>query len=426
MRLKRFLVRLRRAVPLLTWMLVLLVLTFSFPLLNRIHKAETLFNADTISWNFAHMAEIFRSVKVPAAPLPRPLPRGETLQLPEQFRAFGSMQAVAQFLLDTRTDGLIVLQDGRVVFEQYRRGHHAKSRHISWSLAKSMISALVGAAIHEGRIKDIMDPVERYAPALKGTAYEGVPLKAVLQMSSGVRFDENYDNKDADVVRLARTLVLGGSFNAYAKKLKRTHAPGTQRQYSSFDTQVLAMVLQGASGLPLAEYMREKLWLPLGAEQDGAWLVDSEGMVMGFGGFNATLRDYARFGQLYLDNGFVEGRPVVPAEWIAASLAMDAPHLQPQRDQRNDFGLGYGYQWWIPEDGARDYMAMGVYNQFIYVAPATRTVIVKLSSNDTYTAADYLPNMQHLALFRAIAAAAVAASPSRDAATSGAAAGNSP
>ena len=252
----------------------------------------------------------------------------------------------------------------------------------------------------------MQDPVDRYAPALKGTAYEGIPLKDVMQMSSGVAFNENYDDDNADVVRLARTLVLGGSFNAYAKELKREFPPGTHRHYSSFDTQVLAMVLEGATGKRLPDYMRDKLWQPLGAEHEARWLVDSTGMAMGFGGLNAVLRDYARFGQMYLDKGRVDGRQVVPAAWIRESLTMDAPHLVPQAGPQNEHGIGYGYQWWIPEDAQRDFMGIGVYNQFIYVAPSTRTVIVKQSANFRYTSDDFVPIMEHLAMFRAIAAAA--------------------
>lgn len=380
-----------------------------YPVLKRAHKAATLFEADRIVHNFTHMTDTFPSVPVPPAATPRALPAGPALALPAQFTAFGRVEGLPAYLEATGTDGLIVLQDGQAVYEQYWRGQDAGGVHISWSLAKSTISAMLGIAQAEGRIASVSDPVERYAPALKGTAYEGVPLRDVLQMSSGVAFDENYDNPQADVVRLAHTLVLGGSFNAYAQKLKRAHAPGTVRHYSSFDTQVLAMVLEGASGRRVADYMQEKLWQPMGAEHAAHWLVDSEGMVMGFGGFNAVLRDYARFGQLYLDKGRVDGRQVVPAAWIADSVRADAPHLQVQPGQQDEHGLGYGYQWWIPPQGNGDFMGIGVYNQFIYVSPATRTVIVKTSGNHRYTADDYVPIMQHVAMFRAIAQSAAAA-----------------
>lgn len=395
----------RLAMVLLAATLAVVVVAVA-PVARRAWIAHTLFNADSIVHNFTHMTATFPSVRVAPAATPRALPAGPALALPAQFTAFGRVEALPGYLDATGSDGLIVLQDGKLVHEQYWRGHGPAGVHISWSLAKSTISAMLGIAQAEGRIASVNDPVERYAPALKGTAYEGVPLRDVLQMSSGVAFDENYDNPKADVVQLARTLVLGGSFNAYAQKLKRAHAPGTVRHYSSFDTQVLAMVLEGATGRRVADYMQEKLWQPMGAEQAAHWLVDSEGMVMGFGGFNAALRDYARFGQLYLDKGVVNGRQVVPAAWIADSVRTEAPHLRVQPGQSNEHGLGYGYQWWIPPEGNGDYLGIGVYNQFIYISPATRTVIVKTSGNHRYTADDYVPIMQHVAMFRAIAAAA--------------------
>lgn len=398
--------RQRRLAWLALFATLLLALAAAWPLLHRVYVAATLFREESIVHNFTHMAEVFPSRLVPASTAPRALPAGAPLQLPAHFSGFGEDQSVQHYLRDTGTDALLVLQDGRLVFEKYYRGTDARTPHISWSLAKSMISALLGIAIQEGRIASVNDPVDRYAPELRGTAYAGVPLKDVLHMSSGVAFDENYDNDDADVVKLARTLVLGGSFNAYARKLKRESAPGTRRHYSSFDTQVLAMVLRGATGQTVAGYQQDKLWQPMGAEHDAWWLVDSEGMEMGFGGFNAVPRDFARFGQLYLDKGRVDGRQLVPAAWIRDSSRMDEPQLRPQAGQPNELGIGYGYQWWVPEDGARDYMGIGVYNQFIYVAPSTRTVIVKTSGNHRYTADDYVPIMQHLALFRAIAAAA--------------------
>lgn len=398
--------RQRRLVLLVVLASVALAVVAASPLLLRAWKAATLFEAGSIVHNFTHMAEIFPARMVPASGNPRPLPAGTPLALPGRFQAFGKEHGVAQYLGDTGTDSLLVLQDGRLVFEQYFQGMTAQTPHISWSLAKSLISALIGVAVQDGKIASVDDPVDRYAPELRGTAYAGVPLRDVLHMSSGVRFDENYDSDDADVVRLARTLVLGGSFNAYAKKLEREARPGTRRHYSSFDTQVLAMVLRGATGQTVGGYLQDKLWHPMGAEHDAWWLVDSDGMEMGFGGFNAVPRDFARFGQLYLDQGAVDGRQLVPAAWIRESVAMSAPHLRPQPGQANELGIGYGYQWWVPEDGARDYMGIGVYNQFIYISPATRTVIVKMSGNHRYSADDFVPIMQHLAMFRAIAATA--------------------
>jgi CubicO group peptidase (beta-lactamase class C family) len=376
---------------------------------QRVMKAQTLFDRDEIAWNFTHMAALFPAVTVTAADHPSVLTEGTRLTLPETFTRDTHPMNTAAFLRDTELTGLLVLQDGQIVHEEYRLGHTATQQHISWSLAKSTISAMLGIAVAEGHIHSVMDPVDRYAPALANTVYAGVPLRDVLHMASGVHFDENYDAPFSDVVTLARAVAFGGDFNAVAQGLGRDHPPGTVRHYSSFDTQVLAMVLQGATGRPVSRWMQEKLWQPMGAEADAAWLVDGQGMVMGFGGFNAVLRDYGRFGLLYLNDGRVDGKQVVPAEWIRESLRMDAAHLTPGVSALSDSPLGYGYQWWIPDDAGQDFMGIGVYNQFIYISPSTRTVIVKNSANHRYTTDDYEITMQHLAFFRAVAAAAAQA-----------------
>ena len=369
-------------------------------------KVATFFEESSIVENFTSMPSVFETLTVAAPANNAPLPRAsQPATLPGFISVEGAFLPVDYFLDYTGTTGLLIIHNGEIVLEEYRQGHSENRVHVSWSVAKSMISALIGIAIAEGRITDVMAPVERYATQLAGTAYEGVPLKHVLQMSSGVAFSEDYDDDESDVVQLARIAALGGSFNAYAAKLTKAAEPGKINHYSSYDTQVLAMVLQGATNMTLSEYMSQKLWQPMGAEQDAYWVVDSEGMEMGFGGFNATLRDYGRFGLLYLNQGQANGQQVVPAAWIAESLLMDSSHLQPGNTERETF-LGYGYQWWIPENAERDYMAIGVYNQFIYVSPQHNLVIVKNSANHHYVTDfdDFVTTYLHLAFFRQVAA----------------------
>jgi len=374
--------------------------------LLNLPKVATFFDESRIVENFTSMPSVFetRTVAAPASSIT--VPRAEqSAALPDFFPLDGAFFPVDYFLEYTGTTGLLIIRNGEIVLEEYRQGHAQDKVHVSWSVAKSMISALIGIAIAEGKIADVQAPVERYATRLQGTAYEGVPLKHVLQMSSGVAFSEDYDDDNSDVVQLARIAALGGSFNEYATRLQRNAQPGTVNHYSSYDTQVLAMVLQGATGMSLSEYMSKKLWQPMGAEQDAYWVVDSEGMEMGFGGFTATLRDYGRFGLLYLNQGQVNDQQIVPAAWITESLTMDSPHLQPGNPARETF-LGYGYQWWIPDNAQRDYMAIGVYNQFIYVSPQHNVVIVKNSANHHYVTDfdDFVTTYLHLAFFRHVAA----------------------
>ncbi|CBL44477.1 Predicted beta-lactamase class C [gamma proteobacterium HdN1] len=376
------------------------------PTIIRLQKANNLFAPEEIVYNFTHMPEIFRTKELPAASHPHIFPNGPALTLPESFEAFGKTINTQEWLQETKTTGLLVAQDGRIVFEQYYLGNQADNAHISWSLAKSFISALIGIAIQEGKIESVHDPVDEYAPLLKGTGYEGVSLKNVLQMSSGIRFNEDYDDPNSDIVQLARRAALFDSFNDYAKQLVNEKEPGTYRRYTSFDTQVLAMVLQGATGESVTDYMSKKLWQPFGAEHSAWWIVDASGMEMGFGGLNATLRDFAKLGQLYLDHGMLNGKPIVPDAWISASLSMDSAHLLPGLNGSADSSIGYGYQWWIPDSPQRDYFAQGIYSQYIFVSPMTNTVIVKTSADPNYGSDESKRTVQHVEMFRAIATAA--------------------
>ena len=348
--------------------------------------------------NFREMSTIYPVRVIRRSSKPVPLQPGPPIELPSRFAFEGREIDTAEFLADVETTGLLVLKDNRLVFERYWLGNDATTQSASWSVGKSFVSALVGIAIDEGAIGSIEDDVARYAPELTGSAYDGVRLKDVLQMSSGARWNEDYSDPDSDINRWIRLLADGGSIDAFAARSVREHAPGTVNYYNTTDTHVLGMVVRGATGRSLTEYLREKLWEPLGAEADAFWVVDSTGVEMAGGGLNGTLRDYARLGLLYLNGGVWNGRRIVSADWVKASVTPDAPHLMPRPD-----ALGYGFQWWLDSSGA--YTAIGVYNQFVLVHPASRTVIAQTSAFRRY-AADLQPESYRIgdtfALFRAI------------------------
>ena len=167
--------------------------------------------------------------------------------------------------------------------------------------------------------------------------------------------------------------------------LRREFAPGTFNRYNSMDAQVLGMILRRTTGKTEAAYLEEKLWSPLGMESDAYWATDDEGVEFAVGGLSATLRDFAKLGRLYLNDGRWNGAQIVSVEWVRASVTPDAPHLMPGKRASSDSALGYGFQWWIPDDSGA-YSAIGIYNQFVYVNPALRLVIAKTSANHTYGA----------------------------------------
>lgn len=278
-------------------------------------------------------------------------------------------------------------------------------RDVNWlsmSVAKSFLSALVGIAIEEGHINSIEDPVTKYDPGLLGSAYDNVSIKDILQMSSGARWNEDYSVPNSDIGRQRQSLARGGSLRAFSNTLIREVEPGTRNLYNSTDTQVLGQLLVNATGRTITDYMQEKLWQPLGMEAPAYWITDESGMEMAFGVLNATARDYAKLGELYLRDGKWGDNQIVPAAWARASVVADSPHLTVEA---LGYGLGYGYQWWLMDGDEGEYSAIGVYNQFIYVNPTQNLVIVKLSANSDYAATNEESSFRELEtveFFRAI------------------------
>ncbi|MFA5323924.1 MAG: serine hydrolase [Smithella sp.] len=327
----------------------------------------------------------------------------EIKKLPDEYIFNGQKRNVNAFIEHTDTTGLIVIKDDTILFEKYYRGNTESSKAISWSVAKSFVSALFGIAVSEGYIKDINQPVTDYLPSLKNSGYNGVSIKNVLQMSSGVRFNEDYSDFNSDINRMGRYFALNMPFTDFVASLKAERKPGTFNHYVSMDTQVLGMIIREATGKNLSEYAQEKLWKPLGMESDAQWLTDSSGMEAAFAGLNVMLRDYARFGRLYLKQGNWNGKQIVPEAWCKASVTPDAPHLMPGKRPDASWVLGYGYQWWIPENPDGDYLAIGIYGQAIYVYPRYNIVIAKTSAYVDYNKDGFDMEIESIEMFRAIA-----------------------
>ena len=350
----------------------------------RVQVVSSLFTGAEQIDNFNRMHMMFPVTTMPAAEQPYSFPVVETVPLPTEFIYRGEQVETAEFLARTDTGAVLVIKDGAIQFEQYWRSGGQTQTWLSMSVAKSFISALIGIAIEQGHIRDINDPITDYAPELAGSAYDNVAIKDILQMSSGASWNEDYGDPESDINRFARVFALGGSMNKFATTLTREMAPGTYNRYNSTDTQALGMLLTAATGRSITEYMIENLWHPMGAENIGYWLTDADNMEMAFGGLNITARDYAKLGELYRLGGALNGHQIVPADWVSASIVADAPHLVPGDNPASDWPLGYGHQWWIPEGTTGEFMAIGVYNQFIYIAPEADMVVVKLSANSAY------------------------------------------
>ncbi|MCL7996652.1 beta-lactamase family protein [Brucella sp. 21LCYQ03] len=348
-----------------------------------VYQYAQTFKPDVIDENFRKLYKTYPSIQVPHTTDVSVLPVAEK-PLPERYVYKGETRSVTDFLKRTDTTGFIVLKDGAIVHEEYARGNTQATQSIAMSLSKSFVSFLIGNAVADGKIK-LDETVDHYVPTLAEGGYKGVTVKNVLQMSSGIGFNENYADLNSDIVRYI-IQILTGSVVDFTSHLKNERPQGTLNQYVSADTQVLALVLEGATGVPIQTYFKDRLWSKLGAEADAYWLADTKGEVVAAGGLNAVLRDYARFGLLYMNEGKnYRGEQIVPTQWVHDSVTPDAPYLMPGRELANGkAAYGYGYQWWIPSQPQGDFVGVGIYGQFIYVNPVKHVVIVKTSAYANY------------------------------------------
>jgi len=345
---------------------------------KRLMAVNTLFDADRIVSNFSNMDELMLTRDMDAGVIPE-MPVA-LRDLPQTVEIAGSPRDLEALLNETDTTSLLVLHDGVIVHESYRLGTSAEDQRVSWSVAKSFLSALVGRAVADGDIASLDDDVTAYVPELRGTAYEGASVRNVLNMASGVRFNEDYFDKDSDINRMGRALALGGSLDDFSEELvEREFAPGAFNQYVSIDTHVIGRVLRAATGRTVYELF-EEAFAPVGLGPV-SYLTDGEGEAFVLGGLLLTTRGYARFGQLFAQGGEWEDETIIPADWVAESTVISAPPVY-GTDTR---GRAYGYQWWMLPGSEGDYFANGIYGQTIFVDPARSVVVVKTSADREFS-----------------------------------------
>ncbi|WP_171173464.1 serine hydrolase [Ruegeria sp. HKCCD8929] len=355
--------------------------------IRRLMAVNSLFSEDKIVFNFSNMNAAFLTADLPRGD-------GQTSDL-RHGAEFVLPSGAGDWITERAVTSLLVMQGGEIRYEEYFLGTGPDDRRISWSIAKSYLSALFGILLDEGAIASLDDPVVKYAPKLKGSAYETATIRNVLNMASGVTFDEDYLDYNSDINRMGRVVALGGELDDFAASLKDSFAtPGETWQYVSIDTHVIGMVIRGATGRSVAELMAEKIIAPLGLEQDGYYITDGAGVAFVLGGLNFTTRDYARFGQMILQNGRYGGQQIVHADWIAQSTAPSAPTAPGK--------IGYGFQWWIPV-GAHEgeFMGRGVYGQYLYLDQSRDVLIVTTGADRKFREKGV--NRANIEMFRKIA-----------------------
>lgn len=324
---------------------------------------------------FRNIDRHFPSRVVPASTDPLALPVSEQPLAPITIEDDGDRYSLDEFMELNRVAGVLVLQDGEVKLERYAYGNTVQTRWMSMSVAKSVTSTLFGVALEEGLIASLDDPVTSYVPALQGSAYEGVSVRDVLMMASGVAWSETYTDPASDRRRLLEAQIAQepGGVLEVMRALPRAAEPGTVSHYNTGETQIAAEVLHSAIGGPVSDYLHEKIWEPFGMEADATWWLDSpDGIEIGGSGFNAVLRDYGRFGLFVLGGGVVDGERILPAGWLDEA---GSPKVLEGGEV-----VDYGYLWWpgTSEAARRDgaFSGIGIHGQALYINPAVGTVIV--------------------------------------------------
>ncbi|MDJ0552920.1 MAG: serine hydrolase [Microcoleaceae cyanobacterium MO_207.B10] len=361
----------------------------------------TMFDDDKRVKNFRSMDKVFPS-KVIHRPV-KPYNFQENLRdLNISYNFQDETRRMADFLQRTGNTGFLIVKNDIIVYEKYSLGYKKSDKKTSWSVAKGFISALIGIAVNEGYIESINDPITKYMPELKVSGYNNVPIKHILQMSSGINFSEAYEDKSSDINELLYKLFL------YMRPMEKVilnysakRASGEYFEYVSLNTQILGLLLRRVTGEDIVSYLEKKLWQPMGAESDAYWLTDMYGTEVTFCGMNCTLRDYAKFGLVYLHNGYFNGKQIIPKSWVKESIIPDSSYLQPGATDEMYFRWGYQYHWWIPEGSNGDYCATGAWGQYIYINPEKNFVGVKTGSSNSILRS--IDDLETVVLFRAIA-----------------------
>lgn len=345
----------------------LIPLVFLMLIMQSCHVARYFY------WNFADVRDY---KKFPSVPVHKGdstfyfiSPKTWThIDLPEKYRTEVKTKSIDDFLVQHKSLAFLIIRNDTMLYERYFSDYDESSVIPSFSVSKVFISALTGIAINEGTVGSVNDPITEYLPQLleNDPRFQKITIRNLLNMRSGIRFNEGYANPFADMAKY----YYGRQLDKYVSKLKIERPPGEVYDYKSVNSLLLAMIIEEATGEPLNDYLTQKIWKPLGMEFNATWSTDRKnGRIKAFCCINGRAIDFAKFGRLYLDHGNWNGRQIVPREWVDQSLRIT-------NDSRDSQGFPYHYQWRVPESGSA--FAKGVLGQYIYINPAKNIIIVRM------------------------------------------------
>lgn len=337
-------------------------------------------DAEVLFWTESQRDAGFRMLdRVPMLVASREIPTSDTVRPLEQGTELTLPIDIDAYMEEQRHAALVVLQDGKIRLERYGLDFEDDGRWTSFSVAKSFTSTLVGIAVKEGDIESLSDPVSKYIPGLENSAYDDVTVEQLLNMSSGVAWDETYTDPNSDVAKFNLHVAEDGGSNlvSYMATLPRAHPAGEVWNYSTGETNLIGVLVGEATGRTLSEYLSEKIWKPYGMQQDASWLLNDDGTEISGCCIQAPTRDFARFGQFILEGAQIDGERLVPDDWLARATTTRIRYGEP--------GYGYGYQWWTYDDGA--FAADGIFGQGIFIDPS-RNLVIATNSNWTTALGD--------------------------------------
>ena len=334
-------------------------------------------NADVLFWSQGQRDAGFRMLdRVPFIVEARTISASENVRQFEQGPPLSLGFDMDTYLEQQRHSAMVIVQNGAIRLEAYGLDFHDEGRWTSFSVAKSLTSTLVGAAIKDGYISSLQDPVSDYISGLKGSVYDAVTIEQLLAMSSGAAWNEDYEDPQSDVALFNQHTAEDGESNlvSYMKTLDRAHPPGEVWNYSTGETNLIGILVREATGRDLADYLSEKIWMPYGMQQDATWLLNEDGSEISGCCIQAATRDFARFGQFILEGGKIDGEDILPEGWITQATT--------KRIGIGADGYGYGFQWWTFDEGY--FAAQGIFGQGIFIDPSRQLVI---ASNSSWTSA---------------------------------------
>jgi CubicO group peptidase (beta-lactamase class C family) len=351
--------------------LVIILISASPSLAQGITNPDSL-SKNTFGWNqeerefgFAHFDQVFKTRDVPNGNKLHVLPQGNLIAA---FSKGGQKEKELEaFITDQKVAGLLILQDGKIRMERYALGFSKADRWTSQSVAKSVTSTLVGAAIKDGYIKSVDEYITNYIPDLKGSAYDKVTIRHLLTMTTGVRWNETYTDSNSDIVKFYTQPVDSGidATVSYMRHLPSEAEPGKKWVYKTGETHLLGVLVSAATGQTLSGYLSKKIWIPYGMEQKATWNLGRTNEELAGCCLQMKLHDFGRFGQFILDSARINGKSIVPDDWLQTATHTQIP-LWP--------GWGYGYQWWTLSDGT--FRALGIHGQMIHIDHSRHLVVV--------------------------------------------------